>query len=139
MQAGRVTRRVAKRLIRGVANKILLNGDPLLGANAPTVTKNAAKAMILPTATAAVTASTVTAPLAPIVPILLNEVLDEIYSSISSRIKKGMSPQKAATEVAQALERDDDKALGSGGLSMPVMLGLGAGAVVLALALKKRR
>lgn len=138
MQAGRVTRRVAKRLVRGVANKMLLNGDPLLGASAPTMTKNAAKTLILPTATAAVTASTVTAPLAPIVPILVNEVIDEVYSAISKRVKKGMSPERAASEVAVALEKDDDKALGASP-SMPVILGVGAGIIALIMVLKKRR
>jgi hypothetical protein len=133
-----VGKRVAKRLIRGIAKKVLLNGDPLLGAMPSTMTKNAAKAAIIPTATAAVLSTTVTAPFAPVVPVLVNEVVDEIYSSIKSRIKKGMSPQKAASEVAVALEKDDDKALGASP-SMPVILGVGAGVIALIMVLKKRK
>jgi hypothetical protein len=136
-QAGRVTRRVAKRIIRGIANKMLLHGDSMLGAKAPAMTKEAAKTLILPTATAAVTASTVTAPLAPAVPVILNEVLDEVYASIQKRIKKGMSPEKAAAEVSAALEKDDDAALGAKA-SPALLLGIGGAALALLIFMRRR-
>jgi len=134
-QAGRVTRRVAKRIVRGVASKILLHGDGLLGIESAAMSRTSAKALLMPSATAAVASGLPIA--APLVPVLVNEVVDEVYDAIKKKVSKGASPESAAADVKTALQADDDRVLSSG-VSMPVMLGIGAGLVALALVLKKR-
>ena len=134
---GRVLRRAAKGIIRKVAKTVLLKGDYslLMGAETPSVarvSKNLAKGVLMPAATAAVAASTVTAPAAPLVPILVNEVIDEVYSAIEKKVKKGLSPEQAKQEVLTALENNDDAALEAGGNMTPILIG---GGVVLALIL----
>lgn len=148
-QASRVTKRMAKRVIRKIAAGAIFSGYAGLdgASGAPKITKEAAKVMLLPTVTAALTAATVTAPLAPIAPVLLNEVLDEIYSSIAARVNKGATPQQAAAEVKAALQSDNDaaadKALGAGvfgtGLSAPVLMGGAALLGVLYFMVSKKR
>lgn len=130
-----VTRRVAKRLIKTVAKKVLFHGG-LLGSSVAAVPKNAAKGVLIPVATAAVLANIVTAPAAPVVPVLVNEVIDELYNSISDKIAKGLSPDKAASEAQADLdklepgEENDPKVSGGFG---PILLvgGLGLLAFIL--------
>jgi hypothetical protein len=136
-----VTRRVAKRLIKTVAKKVLFHGVGLLGASAvAAVPKNAAKGVLIPVATAAVLANTVTAPAAPVVPVLANEVIDELYNSISDKIAKGLSPDKAAAEAQADLDKlepgeENDPKVGGG--FGPILLIGGAG--LLALLLLRRK
>lgn len=134
-QALDVTRRVAKRLIKGLAKKVLFQGG-LLGSSVAAIPKNAAKGVLIPVATAAVLANGVTAPAAPVVPVLVNEVIDELYQSISDKIAKGLSPDKAASEAQADLdklepgEENDPKVSGGFG---PILLvgGLGLLAFIL--------
>lgn len=137
-----VVRRVAKRLIKTVAKKVLFKGD-LLGAETPSVarmTKGTAKGILIPAATAAVVANTTTAPAAPIVPVLVNEVVDELYEVMERNIKKGMSPKdaekaaKAALDKLEPGEENDPKI--SGGF-MP--LAIGAAAVLALIVVMRRR
>lgn len=100
-----VTRRVAKRIIKSVAKKVLFKGDMLLGESLSAIPKNAAKGVLMPVATAAVLANTVTAPAAPAVPILVNEVIDELYSAIEKKVKQGLSPERAAQEAKADLDK----------------------------------
>lgn len=152
METGRATKiaadvgyRVVKRLIRKLAAKVLLKGDhyDMLGEDGVAkYPKNAAKGVLIPLATAAVVANTTTAPFSPAVPVIVNSVIDELYSAIAKRIKKGLSPAQAKQEVESALTTDDDaaadKALDVGG-NLPLILG-GVGLLVaVALVLKKRR
>ncbi len=136
-----ITRRVAKRLIKTVAKKVLFHGGGLLGASAvAAVPKNAAKGVLIPVATAAVLANTVTAPAAPVVPVLVNEVIDELYNSISDKIAKGLSPDKAAAEAKADLDKlepgeENDPKVGGG--FGPILLIGGAG--LLALLLLRRK
>lgn len=134
-----VTRRVAKRLIKSVAKKVLFRGE-LLGSVAA-VPKNAAKGVLIPVATAAVLANTVTAPAAPVVPILVNEVIDELYSAITRNIAKGLSPEKAA-EAAKAdldkLEPGEENDPKVGGGSGTILL-VGGGIALLAFILLRRK
>ncbi len=137
-----VINRVAKRLIKKVAKAVLFHGDSLLGSGVAAVPKNAAKAILIPAATAAVLANTVTAPAAPAVPVLVNEVINELYSSISDAVSKGLSPEDAAKAAQDKLdqlepgEENDPKV--SYGSFMPVAIGLAA-VVGLVVILKKRR
>ena len=136
-----VTRRVAKRLIKTVAKKVLFHGGGLLGASAvAAVPKNAAKGVLIPVATAAVLANTVTAPAAPVVPVLVNEVIDELYNAISDKIAKGMSPEKAASEAKADLDKlepgeENDPKVGGG--FGPILLIGGVG--LLALLMLRRK
>jgi hypothetical protein len=132
-----ITRRVAKRLIKTVAKKVLFHGTGLLGGSAvAAVPKNAAKGVLIPVATTAVLANTVTAPAAPVVPVLVNEVIDELYNAISNKIAKGLSPDKAAAEAQADLdtlepgEENDPKVSGGFG---PILLIGGAGLLALLL------
>jgi len=135
-QASRVSKRVAKRAIRAVAKAVLLKGDGLLGSSVTTMSKTQAKAVLMAPATAAV-ANTV--PVAvPLVPLLVNEVVDEVFAAIKKRVAKGLSPEAAAAQVKTALENDDDKVL-QAGVSLPVILGVSALVVGVGLAIKKRR
>lgn len=139
-QAGRFARRKAKQAVRSIASKLLFHGyGSLMGeAGAPTMTKNAAKAALAAPSTAALLAFTVTAPFAPAAPVLVNEVVDEIYSTIEKKIKKGATPQQAAAETQVHLQNNDDKALGAG-FSMPVLLGGAAAVGVLYFLFLKRK
>lgn len=138
-----VIRRVAKRLIKTVAKKVLFKGD-YLGADSGVarISKGAAKGVLIPVATAAVAANTTTAPAAPIVPVLVNEVIDELYSAIEKGIKKGLSPKQAEDAAKAELdklepgEENDPKV--SYGSFMPVAIGIAA-VVGLVVILKKKR
>lgn len=138
-----VVRRVAKRLIKTVAKKVLFKGD-LLGAETPSVarmTKGTAKGILIPVATAAVAANTTTAPAAPIVPVLVNEVVDELYEVMERNIKKGLSPkdaEKAAKEALDKLEpgEENDPKVSAGGF-MP--LAIGAAAILALIVVMRRR
>lgn len=138
-----VIRRVAKRLIKGIAKKVLFKGE-YLGAEKPSIarmSKNAAKGLIMPTATALVAANTTTAPAAPLVPVLVNEVVDELYAVLERNVKKGMSPkdaEKAAKEALDKLEpgEENDPKVGVGSFT-PWLIG-GAAALALFLFLKRR-
>lgn len=141
-RASGVVRRVAKRLIKTVAKKVLFKGD-FLGADKPSVariSKNAAKGILMPVATAAVAANTTTAPAAPIVPVLVNEVIDELYSVLERNIKKGMSPKDAEKAAKEALDRlepgEENDPKVSGGF-MP--LAIGAAAVLALIVVMRRR
>ncbi len=132
-----VARRVAKRIIKTVAKKVLFKGDSLLGSSVAAVPKNAAKGILIPIATAAVVANTTTAPAAPVVPVLVNEVIDELYNGISKKIAQGMSPEKAASEAQSDLDRlepgeENDPKFGSG-FALPLLIGGGILAAVLLL------
>lgn len=137
-----VIRRVAKRLIKGVAKKVLFKGD-LLGEGATArVSKGAAKTVLIPVATAAVAANTTTAPAAPIVPVLVNEVIDELYSAIERGIKKGLSPKQAEAEALKEMDKlepgeENDPKVGTGSF-MPIAIGA---AVILGLVvvMKKKK
>jgi hypothetical protein len=147
-EAGRATKivanvgyRVTKRLIRKMAAKVLLKGDVLLGDDGlAKYPKNAAKGVLIPVATAAVVANTVTAPFSPAVPVIVNTVIDELYSAIEKKIKRGLSPERAKQEISDALNSDDDDAadrgLEVGGGMLPWVIGGGA---VLALIIFMRR
>lgn len=138
-----VVRRVAKRLIKKVAKKVLFKGD-LMGAEGATarISKGAAKGVLIPVATAAVAANTTTAPAAPIVPVLVNEVIDELYSAIEKGIKKGLSPKQAEKEAVAEMdklepgEENDPKV--SYGSFMPVAIGIAA-VLGLVVILKKKK
>lgn len=138
-----VIRRVAKRLIKGIAKKVLFKGD-ILGQEKPSIarmSKTAAKGLIMPTATALVAANTTTAPAAPLVPVLVNEVVDELYAVLERNVKKGMSPkdaEKAAKEALDKLEpgEENDPKVGVGDFT-PWLIG-GAAALALFLFLKRR-
>ena len=133
-----VTRRVAKRLIKSVAKKVLFKGDMLLGnGSVAAVPKNAAKGVLIPVATAAVVANTITAPAAPAVPALVNEVIDELYSAIEAKIKAGLSPDKAAAAARADLDKlepgeENDPKVGSGYM-LPLIIGGGLLAAILIL------
>lgn len=138
-----VIRRVAKRLIKKVAKKVLFKGD-LMGADTGVarISKGAAKGILIPVATAAVAANTTTAPAAPIVPVLVNEVIDELYSAIEKGIKKGLSPKQAEDEAKAELdklepgEENDPKV--SYGSYMPIAIGLAA-VIGLVVVMKKKK
>jgi hypothetical protein len=135
-----VTRRVAKRLIKKVAKKVLFKGDDLLGS-VSAIPKNAAKGVLIPVATAAVLANTVTAPAAPAVPVLVNEVINELYSAMENAIKKGLSPEKAAKAAQDQLDvlepgEENDPKVGYGSF-MPIAIGIAA-VLALVVVLKKK-
>lgn len=138
-----VIRRVAKRLIKTVAKKVLFKGD-LMGAEGATarISKGAAKGVLIPVATAAVAANTTTAPAAPIVPVLVNEVIDELYSAIERGIKKGLSPKQAEDAAKAELDKlepgeENDPKVGYGSF-MPVAIGVAA-VLALVVVLKKKK
>lgn len=143
-EAGRATamsanviRRMAKRAIKKVAKAVLFKGD-LLGSVAA-VSKNAARGILIPPATAAVAANPTLAPAAPVVPVLVNEVIDELYANIESRVKKGLSPEKAASEARadlDKLEPGEENDPGAKSMMAPIFLGLG---VLMGLAILARR
>lgn len=124
-----VTRRMAKRAIKAVAKKVLFKGG-LLGASAvAAVPKNAAKGILIPAATAAVLANPATAAAAPAVPVLVNEVIDELYNNISDNIAKGLSPDKAADKAKSDLDKltpgeENDPKAGIGTIALLVGGGL---------------
>ncbi len=138
-----VVRRVAKRLIKKLAKKVIFKGD-LMGADSATarISKGAAKGILIPVATAAVAANTTTAPASPVVPVLVNEVIDEIYSVIERGIKKGLSPKQAEDEAKAELDKLEPGEEGDPSVSatsfMPIAIGIAAvlGLVVL---MKKKR
>ncbi len=75
-------------MIKGIAKKVLFHGSEFLGAGSlSAIPKNAAKGVLIPAATAAVIANVVTAPAAPAVPVLVDEVINEIYADIEKKIK----------------------------------------------------
>ncbi len=133
-----VTRRMAKRAIKAVAKKVLFKGG-FLGASAvAAVPKNAAKGILIPAATAAVLANPATAAAAPAVPVLVNEVIDELYNNISDQVAKGLSPDNAAAKAKSDLDKlapgeENDPKAGIG----PVLLLVGGG--LLAYVLARRR
>jgi len=135
-----VTRRVAKRLIKKVAKKVLFKGDDLLGS-VSAIPKNAAKGVLIPVATAAVLANTITAPAAPAVPVLVNEVINELYSAMENAVKKGLSPEKAAKAAQDSLDvlepgEENDPKVGFGSF-MPIAIGV-AFVLGLVVVLKKK-
>ncbi len=136
-----VTRRVAKRLIKKVAKKVLFKGDGVLLGSVSAIPKNAAKGVLIPVATAAVLANTITAPAAPAVPVLVNEVINELYSAMENAVKKGLSPDKAAKAAQDSLdvlepgEENDPKV--SFGAFMPIAIGIAA-VLALVVVLKKK-
>jgi hypothetical protein len=138
-----VIRRVAKRLIKKVAKSVLFKGD-LMGADSSTarISKGAAKGILIPVATAAVAANTTTAPAAPIVPVLVNEVIDELYSAIEKGIKKGLSPKQAEDEAKAELDKlepgEENDPQVSYGSYMPVAIGIAA-VLALVVVLKKKK
>lgn len=130
MTANRIATRVALRAIRKAAKTVLFHGDvDFLGADgSPVVSKTAAKAILMPTATAAVAATPGAQLAAPIVPVLVNQVLDEIY--------KALTGGKKVADIKKDLENGESPS----GIS-PVIIGVGilvAGAVIF-LASKKRK
>jgi len=141
---GRVVRRsaetinrIAKRIIAGVARKVLLQGidlqgDEVLGEVSLTkMGKTKAKTLLAAPATAAVAASPVPSA-APLVPVLVSEVVDELYDSVKKKMSKGMSEKDAVNESLKELETDTGPSTG--------MILLGVGAVVgLLFIIKKRR
>lgn len=137
-----IARRVAKRVIKMVAKKVLFHGDGLLGSGVAAVPKNAAKGILIPVATAAVVANTTTAPAAPVVPVLVNEVIDELYNAISKKIAQGLSPDKAAAEAKSELDKlepgeENDPKVGSG-MMVPLLVGGGILAAILLFKKKKK-
>lgn len=138
-----VVRRVAKRLIKKVARKVLFNGD-YLGAEISVAkySKSAAKGILMPLATAAVAANATTAPAAPAVPVLVNEVINELYSAIEKGIQKGLSPKQAQDAAKAELdklepgEENDPKV--SYGSYMPIAIGLAA-VLGLVVVMKKKK
>jgi LPXTG-motif cell wall-anchored protein len=141
VNSANVIRRVAKRLIKGLARKVLFSGDDLMGASVGRVPANAAKAMLMPTATALVLANSVTAPAAPIVPVLVNEVVDELYSAISRGIEKGLSPKKAEEAALEQIETKtpEEENDPSPGVSPLMIAGLAALAIGAFVFLKRRK
>lgn len=139
--AANVTRRVAKRLIKSVARTVLFSGDSLLGESLSRIPKNAAKTLLIPSATAAVAANPTTAPATPIVPILVNEVVDELYSVIERNIKRGLSPKQAAESALKdmdKLEPGEETDPGQGVTPM-LLLGLAAAIVGAVIIFKRKR
>lgn len=132
-----VVRRMAKRAIKKVAQKVLFKGD-LLGSVAA-VSKNAARGILIPPATAAVAANPTLAPAAPVVPVLVNEVINELYANIEKKVKQGISPEQAASEARADLEKlepGEENDPGASGMMTPIFLGLG---IVVAAAILARR
>lgn len=113
--AAMIAERLAKRIIRRAAKKVLLHGDigmQMLGDGTPIMPKTAATAVLLPAATAAVLASPA-AVAAPAVPLLVKEVIDEIYSAITSG--------KTTNDIGNAL----DKGNSPFGISKAIWIGGG--------------
>lgn len=125
----RVMRRAAKGVIRAVAKSLLLKGDyavALLGESESIarVSKTAAKGVLLPAATAAVAASPA-AVASPLVPVLVNEVIDEVYAAIEKKVRQGLSPEQAKKQISDALTRNDDDELNTSPSWMPWAIGGG--------------
>ena len=75
--AGHLVMELARKIVTPIASKII-------GSN-PGVSRVAAKSLIIPPATAAVASSTAAAPAAPLVPVILDKVISEIYSKLGAR------------------------------------------------------